>query len=32
MPRILRAHSEGRLARMGDETNKVDMTPVSKCS
>ena len=29
MPRILRAHSEGRLARMGDETNKVDMTPVS---
>jgi nucleoside-diphosphate-sugar epimerase len=29
MPRILRAHSEGRLMRMGDETNRVDITPVS---
>jgi nucleoside-diphosphate-sugar epimerase len=29
MPRILRAHSEGRLMRMGDETNRVDLTPVS---
>lgn len=29
MPRILRAHREGRLMRMGDETNRVDITPVS---
>ena len=29
MPRILRAHSEGRLMRMGDESNRVDITPVS---
>ena len=29
MPRILRAHSEERLMRMGDETNRVDITPVS---
>ena len=29
IPRILRAHSEGRLMRMGDETNRVDITPVS---
>ncbi len=29
MPRILRAHKEGRLRRMGDESNRVDMTPVS---
>jgi nucleoside-diphosphate-sugar epimerase len=29
MPRILRAHSEGRLMRIGDETNRVDITPVS---
>lgn len=29
MPRLLRAHREGRLRRMGDELNRVDMTPVS---
>ena len=29
IPRILRAHREGRLMRMGDETNRVDITPVS---
>ena len=29
MPRILRAHSEGRLMRMGDESNRIDITPVS---
>ena len=29
IPRILRAHREGRLMRMGDETNLVDITPVS---
>ena len=28
MPRIMRAHREGRLRRMGDERNVVDMTPV----
>jgi len=28
MPRIMRAHNEGRLRRMGDETNLVDITPV----
>ena len=29
MPRIIRAHNEGRLVRMGDESNRADMTPVS---
>ena len=29
IPRILRAHREVRLMRMGDDTNRVDITPVS---
>lgn len=28
MPRIMKAHNEGKLRRMGDETNLVDITPV----
>ena len=29
LPRVIRAHQEGRLRRMGTEQNKVDLTPVS---
>lgn len=28
MPRIMKAHNEGKLRRMGDENNLVDITPV----
>ena len=29
LPRVIRAHAEGRLRRMGSQKNKVDLTPVS---
>ena len=29
IPRVIRAHSAGRLRRMGHEQNRVDLTPVS---
>ena len=29
LPRVIRAHAEGRLRRMGSQENKVDLTPVS---
>lgn len=29
LPRLIRAHAEGRLRRMGSQKNRVDLTPVS---
>ena len=29
LPRVIRAHAEGRLRRMGSQENRVDLTPVS---